>query len=304
MTSAIPTAGRRAARARAGRWAGWAFTAPFAVVYLLFLIGPAIYNIVVSFFDTSLVKPGLGDFVGLDNFRDVLSSSEFWRTFGHTAWFTVLTTVPLVVLSLAFALLADRFSRGRWFFRLAFFAPYVLPSAIVVLIWKWILADQVGLAGPVFGWFGADAPSFLGDPSWAMYSLAASTVWWTLGFNFVLYLAGLSEIPRDLHEAAAIDGAGPWQRLRYVTVPLLARTTALVTVLQVIASLKVFDQMYLMTSGGPDDATRSTLEYVYDTGFTDYRVGYACTVAVLFFLILAALSVVWAWVARRGAKAV
>jgi multiple sugar transport system permease protein len=304
MTTATPTSGPRAGAARAGRWTGWGFTAPFVVLYLLFMIGPALYNLVASFFGASLVRPGLGRFVGLDNFADVLSAREFWRTFGHTLWFTVLTTVPLVVVSLVFALLADRFSRGRWFFRLAFFAPYLLPSAVVVLIWRWIYADQVGLGQSVLGAVGIGAPSFLGDPAWAMVSIAVSTVWWTLGFNFVLYLAGLSEIPRELHEAAAIDGAGPWQRLRYVTVPMLARTTALVTVLQVIASLKVFDQMYLMTSGGPNGSTRSTLEFVYDTGFTDYRVGYACTVAVLFFAILAAVSLAWAWLSRRAERGV
>ena len=108
-----------------------------------------------------------------------------------------------------------------------------------------------------------------------MPSLAITTVWWTLGFNFVLYLAGLQEIPRELYEAAAIDGAGPWQQIRSITIPMLGRTTTLVAVLQVIASLKVFDQMYLMTQGGPNFATRSILEYIYDDGFTNYRIGYA-----------------------------
>jgi multiple sugar transport system permease protein len=118
-------------------------------------------------------------------------------------------------------------------------------------------------------------------------------VWWTLGFNFVLYLAGLQDIPRQLYEAASIDGAGPWQQIRMITIPLLARTTTLVAVLQVIASLKVFDQMYLMTNGGPNFVTRSILQYVYDEGFTNYRVGYAAAVSMLFFVVVLAVSAVW-----------
>jgi multiple sugar transport system permease protein len=120
-----------------------------------------------------------------------------------------------------------------------------------------------------------------------------------LGFNFVLYLAGLQEIPRELYEAAALDGAGPWQQVRQITIPLLARTTTLVTVLQVIASLKVFDQMYIMTSGGPNFSTRPVLEYIYDVGFTDFRIGYAAAASTLFFLLILAVSAVWLFVTRR-----
>jgi multiple sugar transport system permease protein len=120
-----------------------------------------------------------------------------------------------------------------------------------------------------------------------------------LGFNFVLYLAGLQEIPRELYEAAALDGAGPWQQVRQITIPLLARTTTLVTVLQVIASLKVFDQMYIMTSGGPNFSTRSALQYIYDLGFTDFRTGYAAAASTLFFLLVLAVSAVWLVITRR-----
>jgi multiple sugar transport system permease protein len=124
-------------------------------------------------------------------------------------------------------------------------------------------------------------------------------VWWTLGFNFVLYLAGLQDIPRDLYEAAAMDGAGPLQQVRRITIPMLARTTSLVVVLQIIASLKVFDQMYIMTSGGPNYSTRSLLEYVYDIGFTDFRTGYAAAASTLFFILVLAVSGVWVLLTRR-----
>jgi multiple sugar transport system permease protein len=217
----------------------------------------------------------------------------------HTIWFTILTTPPLVVLAFVFALLGDRVSRGRWFFRLAFFLPYILPSAVVALIWIWLYTPEIGLLGRVATSLGFAEPSWLGNPNLAMWSLALTTLWWTLGFNFVLYLAGLQDIPRDLYEAAAIDGAGPWQQIRRITIPMLARTTSLVVVLQVIASLKVFDQMYIMTSGGPNFSTRPALEYIYDVGFTDFRVGYASAASTLFFILVLAVSAVWVVLTRR-----
>ncbi|MEV6757627.1 sugar ABC transporter permease [Streptomyces sp. NPDC051214] len=288
---------------RGDRWAGPGMLLPFALFYLVFLVGPLIYTVVAGFFETSLLKSGLGDFAGLSNYTAVLGDAEFWRTLRNTLWFTVLTTVPLVLLSLALALLADRFVRGRWFFRFAFFAPFVLPSAVVSLLFMFIYADQLGLAQEVVTWFGVDTPpSWLGDPDWAMISIAAATVWWTIGFNFVLYLAGLQDVPREVHEAAAIDGAGPWQRIRHVVVPMLGRTTTLVTVLQVIASLKVFDQIYMMTSGGPDGSTRPSLQLIYDTGFVEGRVGYASTVSLLLFLVILFVSLVWFALVRRAEK--
>jgi len=290
---ATPAPTATSSKARHEDRAALGFLAPFVVLYLLLIIGPAIYGLVMSFFNTSLVKPGLSSFAGLGNYAGALSSSDFWSSLWHTIWFTILTTPPLIVLAFVLALLADRFARGRWFFRLAFFAPYVMPSAVVALIWLWLYTPGLGLLEKGLGLIGITAPNWLGDPAWAMPSLALTTVWWTLGFNFVLYLAGLQEISRELYEAASIDGASPWQQIRYITIPLLGRTTTLVAVLQVIASLKVFDQMYIMTSGGPNFTTRSVLQYVYDEGFTNFRVGYASAVSMLFFLVVLAVSAVW-----------
>ncbi|MCU7728489.1 sugar ABC transporter permease [Actinoplanes sp. KI2] len=277
----------------------WLMMAPFLVLYLLFIIGPSIYMVVMSFFDTSLTRPGLGGFAGFGNFGEALSSPDFWASMWHTIWFTILTTPPLVILAFVFALLADRASRGRWFFRLAFFLPYILPSAVMALIWIWLYTPELGLLGKVVTSLGFAEPNWLGSPSLAMWSLAFATVWWTLGFNFVLYLAGLQDIPRDLYEASSMDGASPWQQIRRITIPMLSRTTSLVIVLQIIASLKIFDQPYIMTSGGPNYATRPTLEYVYDMGFTDFRTGYAAAVSTLFFILVLAVSAVWVFLTRR-----
>jgi multiple sugar transport system permease protein len=273
--------------------AGWGLLTPFLVLYILFLIGPTLYGFVMSLFDTSLVRPGLSGFVGLANYAEAVRTSQFWQSMWHTVLFTLLTTPPLVLLALGLAVLTDRLKRMRWFYRLIFFAPYVVPVAVVVLVWTWLYAPQIGLYGDWLSTVGITVPSWLGDPNWAMLSVAIMTVWWTLGFNFVLYLAGLQEIPRELYEAAAVDGASPWTLLTRITVPLLRRTTILVTVLQILASLKIFDQIFLMTSGGPNLSTRPVLEYVYDLGFTDFRVGYASAASMLLFLLTLAVSLVW-----------
>jgi multiple sugar transport system permease protein len=286
-----------------GRTALW-FLAPFLVLYLLFIIGPAIYGLVMSFTHASLVKSGLNGWAGLANYKEALQSSDFWSSLWHTIWFTILTTPPLIAIALGLALLADRARHGRWFYRLAFFAPYVLPSAVVALIWMWLYTPGLGLLDTTLTKIGITPPNWLGGESFAMWSLAITTVWWTLGFNFVLYLAGLQDIPRELYEAASIDGAGPWQQIRTITIPMLGRTTTLVAVLQVIASLKVFDQMYLMTSGGPNFATRSILEYIYDEGFTNFRVGYASALSTLFFIVVLIVSAGWFAIVRRQEKEV
>jgi multiple sugar transport system permease protein len=299
---AAPDVGPRGGKRRNDNRAALGFLAPFIILYVLFVIGPAIYGLVMSFFDTSLVKSGLGKFVGFDNYVEAFQSSDFWKSMWHTVLFTILTTPPLVILSFVFALLAERASRGKWFFRLAFFAPYILPSAVMALIWVWLYTPGLGLASAVVEKLGFTAPGWLGDPNWAMISISIATVWWTLGFNFILYLAGLQEVPRELYEASAIDGATPWQQVMRITLPMLTRTTTLVVTLQVIASLKVFDQMYIMTAGGPNFSTRPALEYIYDIGFTDYRVGYGAAASTLYFILLLVVSAVWFIQTRRSEK--
>jgi multiple sugar transport system permease protein len=283
--------------------AGIGLAAPFLILYVLFLIGPTLYGVIMSFFNSSLEHAGLGGFTGADNYTQALTSSDFWQSMWHTVLFTLMTTPPLVAVALVLAIFTDRLRRGRWFFRLLFFAPYVVPSAAVALIWTWLYTPQIGLWDSWLSAVGiANPPNWLADPDWAMASVALATVWWTLGFNFVLYLAGLQEIPRNLYEAAEVDVASRWDQMRRITIPLLRRTTALVLVLQIIASLKIFDQIFLMTAGGPNYATRPLLEYVYDIGFTDFRTGYAAAASMLYFLVILAVSLVWFLVRRRQQK--
>lgn len=273
----------------------WLFLAPFTVMYLLFLVGPTLYMIVASFFNTSLVKGGLGSFAGLHNYTEMLGRADFRSSMWHTVLFTILTTPPLVILSFVFAVLANRMRRGQWFFRLTFFLPFILPSASIALIWVAIFTPDTGLLNMVQGWIGMSPTAVLADPKWAMVGVALATVWWTIGFNFVLYLAGLQDVPREVYEAAAVDGASPWQQIRYLTIPLLGRTTTLVVLLQIIASLKIFDQIFLMTSGGPGQSTNVALTFIAGVGFTDNRIGAASAASVLLFIVIIIIAA-----ARQG----
>ncbi|WP_298802302.1 carbohydrate ABC transporter permease [uncultured Pseudokineococcus sp.] len=285
------TTARRTSERRPDSRPAWLFLAPFGVFYLAFLIGPTVYMFVVSFFNTSIVQPGLGTFAGLGNYAEMLTRSDFWSAMWHTLQFTLYTVPPLVVLSFVFAVLANRVQRGQWFFRLAFFVPFVLPSASISLIWIFLFTPASGLWPQFQSLIGLEPDAVLADPSLAMVGIAVATIWWTIGFNFVLYLAGLQDIPRELYEAASVDGASPWHQIRYITVPLLGRTTTLVIILQIIASLKIFDQVYLMTAGGPGISTQVALGLITNTAFTDYRVGAASAASVLLFIVIVVIAV-------------
>lgn len=285
-----------------GKRSGFWMTAPFMVLFLLFIIGPLLYGIVMSFFNASIVRSGVGSFAGLSNYREAFGDTLFWHSMWHTVLFTIYTTPPLVILSFLLALLTERMRHGRWFYRFAFFAPYVVPSAAVVLIWLWIYTPETGLSVKWLSWFGITSPDWIGTANWGMVGVSLLTIWWTIGFNFVLYLAALQEIPREIYDAAAVDGAAGFATMWRITVPLVARTTALVLALQIIASLKVFDQIYLMLLGGPNQSTRPALEFVFDVGFTDYRAGYAAAASMIYFVAILLASVVWLLLSRVRVK--
>jgi multiple sugar transport system permease protein len=276
---------------RRGPGSGFWFTVPFLVVFAAFLVWPVVYGLYLAFTDASLTGQG-GGLTGFGNFGEALTDPLVWRTLLNTLYFTVASTIPLVVLPLAMALLVHLGLPGQWLWRLAFFAPYLLPVTVVSLVWVWIFQPQLGLLNDWLGVIGLGPVPWLQQEGSAMWGVVIATVWWTAGFNFLLYLAGLQNIPDHLYEAAALDGAGTWRTLRSITLPMLGRTTGLVVVLQLLSSLKVFDQIYQMTQGGPNNSTRSILLYVYDQGFSGYRLGYASAIANIFFVLVVIVSVV------------
>jgi multiple sugar transport system permease protein len=292
-------ASRRRPQWSTGRGGLW-FVLPFLLVYAAFILWPLLYGLGLSLFDTSLVRPG-SRFVGLANYARLFSDPEVWRTLGITLLFTAGSTVPLVVVALVMAVLVDTFVTGRWFWRFVYFAPYLLPVATVAQIWQWLTQGDFGLFNGILTAVGLPKVGWITSPSFALWSVVLLTVWWTVGFNFLLYLAALQAIPTTVYEAAAIDGAGGWRQLFSITLPLLRRTTGLVVVLQILASLKLFDQAYILfrATGGPGGSAKPILQYVYETGFVDYRLGYASAISYLFFLLIVVFALIQARLATR-----
>jgi multiple sugar transport system permease protein len=266
------------------------FTLPFLLAYAAFLVWPLILGITMSLSNDSLSGTASG-FLGLRNFAEALTDAAVWESLWHTAWFTLLSTPTLVLAGLVLALLANHLVPARWLLRLAYFAPFLIPVGAVALLWTWLFQPGFGLFDGMLSWVGIHLDvGWLTDPNLAMPSLVLTTLWWTAGFNFLLYLAAMQTIPPDLYEASALDGAGWWQQLRHVTLPMLKRTTVLIVVLQLLASLKVFDQIYLMTQGGPNHATRPVIQYIYETSFTGYRTGYGTAISYVFFALILVIS--------------
>ncbi|GAA1533820.1 sugar ABC transporter permease [Kribbella lupini] len=272
------------------RWGGLFFVAPFGLFFLFFLLWPTLAGLWNSFFNTSLagVKQ---EFLGLANWRELFGDPAVWDSLKNTLVFTAMSTPPLVLTALVMALLANRRGVFGWFLRFAYFAPFVLPATVVTLIWVWIYQPGFGLVNGLLTSGGFAEIDWLNTENRAMLAVVITTVWWTVGFNFLLYLAALQGIPAQLYEAASIDGANGRQQLFRITLPMLSRTTGLIVVLQLVASLTIFDQIYLMTDGGPNYATRPIIQYIYESGFTSYRIGYASAVSYLFFLIVVIVSV-------------
>ena len=302
-TAARSLPARASARPRASnrpspRRSGWAMISPFFLVYVLFLLWPVVGALWSSLFDESLGAAST-TWRGLGNYGELLGDGDFWAAMWHTLLFTLLTVPPLVVLALGLAVLVNRALPAQWLFRLAFFAPYVMPVSVAVLLFNWLFQPGYGLINSTLTSLGIAEVNWLGGEGTAMFSVVLLTVWWTLGFNFVLYLAALQDIPRELYDAAATDGATSWQQVRAITIPLLAPTTVLVIVLQVIASLKVFDQIYLLLQGGPNFSTRPAVQYVFESAFTQYRVGYASALSIVFFLAIVAVSLLMFALVRR-----
>ncbi|MBZ6175386.1 sugar ABC transporter permease [Streptomyces olivaceus] len=295
---AADAGGRRTAARRTPTGNGLVFVLPFLLVFGLFMVWPIVQGLWMSFTDSSLALRDT-NFVGLDNYTEAFGDPDVWSSLGNTVFFTVISSVPLVLVALAMALLVHSGLAGQWAWRLSFFAPYLLPVTVVTMIWTWLYQPELGMANQLIDTLGMEPVGWLSDESVAMWSVAALTVWWTVGFNFLLYLAALQSLPTTFDEAAALDGAGAWRRLWSITLPQLRRTTGLVAMLQILASLKVFDQIYILTKGGPNGSTRPVLEYVYDVGFTGYRLGYASAVSYLFFALVVLVSLVQFRLFRR-----
>lgn len=275
--------------------------APFVLIFALVFLYPTIRLVLLSMTDAPLI--GAGQWVGLDNFKKLLSDKLFLTSLKNNGYFILLTVVPTTALALTIALLVTRLKGTLQALALAiFFLPYILPVSVVTQIWMWMLDFQFGVLQPVFTFFtGKPVPVFK-NPYWVMPTVAAVTIWWTNGFNVLLFIAGLRNIPKDFYEAASLDGASRVQLFTKVTWPLLWPVTGLVLTLQLILQLKIFDQIYLLSSGGPFNSSYVLLLMVYREAFQLNHGGYASAIALVLFMIIATFSVLQYQLVRMGGR--
>lgn len=278
------------------------FILPYLALFLLFRLGPSIAGLAVGFTDWQAV--GTPKWVGLANFQAMLRDPRLGEAFRNTLGFAGVTVPLLVVLSLALALFLNRPMRGRAIGRMAVFMPFVIMSTVVGVLWTWLLDKDFGLVNSYLSLFGVAKTPWLVSERTAMWGIILTTVWWTVGYNMVLFLAGLQDIPAELYEAARIDGADTIGTFRFVTLPMLAPTTFLVIMLTIINSFQVFDQVYVMTSGGPGTATLTLVQYIYTTSFQYQKFGYGSAVTVLLFLMLVFVAFFQIRAYRRGLQGV
>ena len=269
--------------------------APFAITFLLFFFLPALETFYMSLTESSLTRTNA--FIGIDNYVTLIQDPSFWAAVGNTFYFALLTVIPLTVLGLVMALLVHHFVRFQSWLQGVFFLPFVLPISVMTLIADWMLQPSSGVINHLVG----GQRAWLADLHWALPAVAIGTVWWTVGFNMLMLLAGLRNIPAEQYEAAALDGARGFRLFRAITWPALRPVMGTALLLQLIASLKVFGQTYILTTGGPFNTTRVTLHYMYETAFTHSDAGYAAAIAMAFVGVVIVLSLLARMVARRAA---
>jgi multiple sugar transport system permease protein len=273
--------------------AGFAFVGPFLVVYSVVLIYPLLLGIIVSFNRADLF--GARRWVGLENYALVLSDPVFHQAVGNTLVLALLIVPPLTVIALLLALGLNRATRGAAIFRGIFFSSSVLSVTIVTLIWRFILTPDAGLVAEVREAFGAAPIPFLSDQHLALPSLAVTTIWWSLGFPVMLFLAGLQQVPADMYEAAALDRASRWTTFWRITLPSIRRTLLLVVMLQTAAQLQVFGQAQLLTGGGPSGASRTIVLYIFEVAFGRWELGYAAAIAEILFVMILSVTLLQYW---------
>jgi len=265
------------------------FLSPTLIIFCTFILFPVFFSFYLSFHKWNMFSSDKA-FIGFDNYRRLLNNPEFWLVLKHTIIYT-LGTVPLnMIIALFIAMAINRRIVGKRFLRTAFFTPVIISPVAAALVWRWIYDPNFGLLNYFTGFFGIPQVNWLNDPRAAMFALIIMGVWKTLGTNMVLFSAGLQGIPDNYYEAAEIDGAGRLSKFWYITIPMLSPTTFFIMIMSMISSFQVFDNVYVLTSGGPLGSTKVIVFYIYEHAFKYFEMGYASAVAYIFFAILAVLT--------------
>lgn len=266
---------------------------PNILGFIMFTLWPVVASFFLSFTEWDLLQPI--KFVGLKNYIDLFQDETFIKVFWNTIYFTV-ASVPLgIVFSLMLAIALNQGLRGIKFYRAAYFLPVISSMVAVAVIWQWIYNPEYGVLNFILSLVGIEGPSWLTSTTWAMPAVIITSIWKGVGFNMLLFLAGLQAIPEHYYEAADIDGATWFNKFWNITLPLLSPTTFFVTVMAVINSFQVFDSVYLMTQGGPARSTSVMVHYIYENAFQFFRMGYASAMSYVLFFVIAIITLIQFW---------
>ena len=281
--------------------AGLLFVLPDLLLYLVFMVWPFLQTIYFTFTDWNGVNP-VKRWVGLANYRALVGDPLLWQALRNNLTWVVIGTIAPMAIAFLLAVLLWRQPRGFLVFRTVYFMPQVLSAVVIAIIWGWIYNPMFGILNKGLDAVGLGAVSrgWLGDPTVALYAVLAAAIWVEVGFVFVIFLAGLQGVSRDLVEAATIDGANAWQRFWHVVVPEMSNVVNVVTALLLIGGFNVFDIIFVMTGGGPANATEVIATYTFEQAFTQNRVGYAATLSLVMTLISLVASVTFIRLRERG----
>ncbi len=274
------------------------FLAPSLFIFCTFIFFPLAYTFWLSFHKWNMIKPAR-PFIGLTNYQRLFTSPDFWHVLRNTAVYTAGAVSLTMLTGLVLALLLNRPMANRALYRAAIFSPTVTATVAVAMLWLWIFDPQYGLMNELLRAVHLPRLQWLGDPFWALPALIIMGVWKFAGYDMVIFLAGLQNIPQELYEAAKIDGANGIDAFRMITLPLLTPTTFFLLTVSIISSFQVFDQIFVMTQGGPINSTNVFVYYLYQNAFKFFEAGYASSIAVVFFAIIMTLTFVQTRLANR-----
>lgn len=291
-TTIVKPARRGATLSQRRMIAGFLFVLPAVLFTLAMFIFPLIMTGWMSLHNWPLL--GQATFLGLQNYVDLVNDGQFWSSLWFTTQYTLLVTPPIFILAFLLALLVNTALRGIGVFRTIYFIPVVIGLGTSSLLWVWLLNDRVGIFNGMLLDLGLIERPIIWfvDKNLAMFAIIVSIVWKTVGFSMILLLAGMQAIPDELYQAAEVDGASYWQRLTHIMMPLLRSTFALALVLSVIGSYLAFDQFYIMTRGGPQNQTITTVYWIFNNSFTYYKLGYGAALSIVLLVILGILSII------------
>jgi ABC-type sugar transport system permease subunit len=279
--------------------AGWLFILPVVIGVAVFTYAALIYSFYLSLTEWDLLRPPR--WTGLSNYKTLLTrDEEFYMALKNTLFF-VVTLVPAgIVCAMSLAIMLNRKIRGLGFFRAAYYMPHITSTIAIGMVWLWIFNPDLGVINTVLRGLGiTEPPLWLSSVFWAKPALLLMRIWQVTGYYMILYIAGLQTIPDELYEAASMDGANPWQKARFITIPLLANTTFFVTIMLTIESFNIFEAVFAMTEGGPGGSTNTLLYYIYTEAFKSYRMGYAASISWVLFVIIFGLTLIQFTIRRR-----